>query len=80
VLLKGVNDNPQTLINLSNRLWQIGVLPYYLHTLDKVSGCEDYLVDDKTARKIYQIMQENLSGYLLPKLVRDEGKKYKTIL
>lgn len=80
VLLKGVNDSANTLIDLSNNLWNISILPYYLHTLDKVSGCEDYLVSDKVAKQIHQIMQENLSGYLVPKLVRDENKKYKTII
>lgn len=78
VLLRGVNDNTKTLINLSNKLWEIGILPYYLHLLDKVSGTEDYLVDDKKAKKIHLSMQENLSGYLVPKLVRDNGEKYKT--
>jgi EF-P beta-lysylation protein EpmB len=78
VLLKGVNDTTNTLIQLSNDLWDIGILPYYLHMLDKVSGCEDYAVDDMQARSIYLEMQKQLSGYLVPRLVRDENKEFKT--
>ena len=37
VLLKGVNDNADTLADLSRALFDAGVLPYYLHVLDKVS-------------------------------------------
>ena len=39
VLLRGVNDNAQTLANLSNALFDAGVMPYYLHVLDKATGC-----------------------------------------
>jgi EF-P beta-lysylation protein EpmB len=79
VVLKGVNDNSQDLIELSNKLWEVGILPYYLNMLDKVSGSEDYFVSDDEVFKIYKNMQKNLSGYLLPKLVRDDGSNSKTI-
>jgi L-lysine 2,3-aminomutase len=38
VLLRGVNDNAQTLADLSNALFNAGVMPYYLHVLDRVQG------------------------------------------
>jgi EF-P beta-lysylation protein EpmB len=79
VILKGVNDNSDTLIKLSNKLWEIGILPYYLNMLDKVSQSEDYFVSDKNVFEIYKKMQKNLSGYLLPRLVRDDGASEKTL-
>ncbi|HBL7318801.1 TPA: EF-P beta-lysylation protein EpmB, partial [Escherichia coli] len=55
VLLRGVNDNAQTLANLSNALFDAGVMPYYLHVLDKVQGAAHFMVSDDEAR---QIMRE----------------------
>ncbi|MBL2055837.1 EF-P beta-lysylation protein EpmB, partial [Klebsiella pneumoniae] len=40
VLLKGVNDSAQTLTDLSYRLFEARVMPYYLHVLDKVKGAQ----------------------------------------
>jgi L-lysine 2,3-aminomutase len=42
VLLRGVNDNANTLADLSNALFDAGVMPYYLHVLDKVQGRRIY--------------------------------------
>ena len=78
VLLVGVNDNKQTLINLSQQLFVHGILPYYLHQLDKVIGAEHFLVTDKKAQELHQALKDNLSGYLVPKLVRDDGDSAKT--
>lgn len=80
VLLKGVNDHVSCLKNLSLALHKIGILPYYLHMLDKVSGAENYFIDDAVAISLHQQLQTCLSGYLVPKLVRDSGKKSKTWL
>lgn len=78
VLLKGVNDNLPVLTELSNSLFALGILPYYLHLLDKVSGAQKFWVDDKRAKQIHLQLQKNLSGYLVPKLVRDENLATKT--
>lgn len=78
VLLKGVNDNATILGTLSQRLFDLGILPYYLHLLDKVSGAQRFLVSDKYALAIHQQLKQNLSGYLVPKLVRDENLSTKT--
>ena len=78
VLLKGVNDDLGTLERLSLKLFDIGILPYYLHMLDKVKGAEHFLISDKRAIQLHQDLKGSLSGYLVPKLVRDENLKSKT--
>ena len=80
VLLKGVNDDIDSLKSLSLKLFSIGILPYYLHMLDKVSGAENYLVTDEKALQLHQQLQSQLSGYLVPRLVRDEDKPSKSWL
>ena len=81
VLLKGVNDSVQTLVNLSESLFDCGVLPYYLHVLDKVAGAAHFDLPTEKALGIYQQLQARLPGYLLPRLAREEpGKSSKTLL
>jgi len=79
VLLAGVNDNSETLLRLSERLFECGVMPYYLHLLDRVSGSAHFEVDESDARQLLYQLSANLPGYLVPKLVREiAGKKSKT--
>ncbi len=79
VLLKGINDNIQTLARLSRKLFQQGVLPYYLHLLDKVEGSAHFDTTLKDAKQIYKNLQTILPGYLVPKLVQEiAGEKNKT--
>ncbi|RXJ68699.1 EF-P beta-lysylation protein EpmB [Veronia nyctiphanis] len=81
VLLKDINDSVDALAALSNRLFDAGILPYYLHVLDKVSGAAHFLVDDKAARKLMAGLVEEVSGYLVPTLTREiGGRKSKTPL
>lgn len=81
VLLKGVNDNAQTLADLSEQLFDYGVLPYYLHVLDKVAGAAHFDMSIAQARAIYQELQALVPGYLLPRLAReDSGMPSKTLL
>jgi EF-P beta-lysylation protein EpmB len=80
VLLNKVNDDLDSLKLLSLKLFEIGILPYYLHMLDKVSGAENYYVRDEKAVQLHKQLQAQLSGYLVPKLVRDLGEKSKTWL
>ena len=72
VLLKGVNDNAPVLAELSERLFQCHVLPYYLHMLDPVAGAAHFRVDDDRARAIMRELRRRLPGYLVPRLVREE--------
>ncbi|OZI14740.1 EF-P beta-lysylation protein EpmB [Sodalis-like symbiont of Philaenus spumarius] len=73
VLLRGVNDNADTLAVLSEALFAAGILPYYLHVLDRVQGATHFMVDDKQAREIIQQLLEKVSGYLVPRLAREIG-------
>ena len=73
VLLRGVNDNANTLADLSNALFDAGVMPYYLHVLDKVQGAAHFLVSDEEARAIVRELLTLVSGYLVPKLAREIG-------
>ncbi|WP_100551472.1 EF-P beta-lysylation protein EpmB [Caedibacter taeniospiralis] len=70
-LLKGVNDNAEVLKALSERLFEAGVLPYYLHVLDKVKGVQHFDVDEEKAKAIHHELKAITSGYLVPKLVRE---------
>src|SRR3990167_2089380 len=72
VLLKGVNDNAESLAVLSEKLFSYGILPYYLHLLDKVAGAQHFAVAEDKAKKIYKALQKKLPGYLVPRLVKEE--------
>lgn len=73
VLLKGVNDNSKEQIALSEALFNIGVLPYYLHLLDKVKGAAHFDVDVESAQILMRELIKRLPGYLVPKLVTEIG-------
>lgn len=81
VLLHGVNDSAQVLADLSYRLFDAGVMPYYLHVLDKVKGAHHFDLDPDLINTIYTELLASLPGYLVPKLVREiAGEKNKTPL
>ncbi len=71
VLLRGVNDNVDVLAELSRRLFDVGVLPYYLHVLDRVRGTAQFSVPDERAQALVGELASRLSGYLVPRLVRE---------
>lgn len=71
VLLRGVNDDAGTLASLSEGLFAAGVLPYYLHQLDRVAGTAHFEVDDVRAAALLDTLRERLPGYLVPRLVRE---------
>ena len=71
VLLRGVNDDADVLAALSERLFAAGVLPYYLHQLDKVQGAAHFEVDDARAVALIDALRAQLPGYLVPRLVRE---------
>lgn len=73
VLLRGVNDNAQTLADLSNALFDASVMPYYLHVLDRVQGAAHFMVSDEEARQIMRELLTLVSGYMVPKLAREIG-------
>lgn len=71
VLLRGVNDDVDVLAELSRRLFDAGVLPYYLHVLDRVRGAAHFAIPDGEARALAGKLAARLSGYLVPRLVRE---------
>lgn len=71
VLLAGVNDDAKVLADLSRALLKFGVLPYYLHLLDKVDGAAHFAVADDKAQAIKAQLLATLPGYLVPRLVRE---------
>jgi EF-P beta-lysylation protein EpmB len=73
VLLRGINDDAGILADLSERMFAAGVLPYYLHQLDRVQGTAHFEVDDARALTLMDALRARLPGYLVPKLVREMG-------
>jgi len=73
VLLKDINDNTQQLCALSEKLFTFGILPYYLHLLDKVTGTAHFEVKQANAIVMMDQMKKQLPGYLVPKLVREQA-------
>lgn len=73
VLLKGVNDNIAVLSELSEQLFSHGVIPYYLHLLDKANGTGHFDVNEATAVALIKQLQTALPGYLVPRLVKEQA-------
>jgi L-lysine 2,3-aminomutase len=71
VLLAGVNDDVAALADLSRALLEQGVLPYYLHLLDRVAGAAHFEVSEARARSLVRAAMAELPGYLVPRLVRE---------
>lgn len=81
VLLRGVNDRLETLQQLSERLFECGVLPYYLHQLDRVSGSQHFEVPQTEGMKLIEQLRNSLPGYLVPRYVQEiPDRMAKTIL
>ncbi|MFQ5661246.1 MAG: EF-P beta-lysylation protein EpmB [Gammaproteobacteria bacterium] len=78
VLLRDINDQAAVLAELHERLFECGVLPYYLHSLDPVAGAAHFDVPMDEARAIMDELRARLPGYLVPRLVRETpGAPYK---
>jgi EF-P beta-lysylation protein EpmB len=73
VLLKGVNDNVEVLCELSEQLFSHGIIPYYLHLLDKATGTGHFEVSETAALALIRQVQAALPGYLVPKLVKEQA-------
>ncbi len=81
VLLKGVNDALPALMSLCERVFELGVLPYYLFTLDRVSGAAHFEVTETAAKQLFRQLQSTLPGYLVPKLAKEiAGEPSKTLI
>jgi L-lysine 2,3-aminomutase len=73
VLLKDVNDDTGILMDLSEALFSHGVIPYYLHLLDKATGTGHFEVPESEALQLITQVQARLPGYLVPKLVKERA-------
>lgn len=71
VLLKGVNDELDVLKALCEKLVDHGILPYYLHQLDRVQGAAHFEVSEEKGRELIQELAKSLPGYAVPKYVRE---------
>ncbi|MDO5565227.1 MAG: KamA family radical SAM protein [Planctomycetia bacterium] len=81
VLLRGVNDSADILFDLFEKLSQNRVLPYYLHQLDRVEGAAAFEVNEETGREIIRELRRRLSGYAVPRYVREiPGESNKVVL
>lgn len=81
VLLKGVNDAEEVLLELFEKLIDEGISPYYLHQLDRVKGAHHFEVDEKRGHALIQYLERHLPGYAVPKYVREmAGEPSKTRL
>lgn len=81
VLLRGVNDDLETLLELSQRLIDLRVMPYYLHQLDRVAGAAHFEVPAVRGVELIRAMRARLPGYAVPRYVTEEaGKENKTVL
>ena len=81
VLLAGVNDNLEALEALCRRLINLGVMPYYLHQLDRVSGTAHFETDRKRGRQLIEQLAARLPGYGVPRFVEEvPGRSSKTPL
>ncbi len=79
VLLKDVNDSVNAQCKLNESLFASGVLPYYLHLLDRVQGAEHFDLPETTAISLMNVVRQRLPGFLVPQLVREiAGEAYKT--
>jgi EF-P beta-lysylation protein EpmB len=79
VLLAGINDRVEVLAELSRRLVDLGVQPYYLHQLDRVRGAAHFWVDVERGRWLVEQLRERLPGYAVPRYVVERaGEKSKT--
>jgi len=81
VLLQGVNDHAETLIDLSRVLVDHRIQPYYLHQLDRVRGAAHFEVPIERGLQLVEAMRAVLPGYAVPTYVREEaGRDGKTPL
>lgn len=81
VLLKGVNDHFETLKSLYEKAISHGIIPYYLHQLDPVSGAAHFAVESSIGVNLIEKLRSNLPGYAVPRFVAEvPGALHKTPL
>jgi lysine 2,3-aminomutase len=71
VLLRGVNDDTETLTQLFKTLTNIRVVPYYLHQLDFARGTNHFRVPIEKGIELMRELQGDVTGIALPRYMLD---------
>jgi len=71
VLLKGVNDNVETMKELVHRLLLMRVRPYYLYQCDPISGSAHFRTSVAKGLEIIEGLRGHTTGYAVPNYVID---------
>lgn len=71
VLLKGVNDSVQTLMELYHRLLKVRIKPYYLFQCDPISGSAHFRTTVDEGKELIRGLRGFTSGYAIPQYVID---------
>nr|WP_244959800.1 EF-P beta-lysylation protein EpmB [Marinomonas primoryensis] len=80
VLLKGINDTVDAQVNLSEAVFDAGILPYYMFTLDPVEGAAHFDISIEDAQRLMGKVAAELPGYLVPRLAKEiPGKPAKSV-
>lgn len=78
VLLRGINDDEEVLVSLNERLINLGVIPYYLHQLDRVAGAAHFEVPKTRGLDLMAKLRRRLPGYAVPEYVEEiRGEAHK---
>jgi lysine 2,3-aminomutase len=71
VLLKGINDDPEIIKTLMQRLLSIRVRPYYLFQADLVKGTSHFWTPLENGIDIMATLQGHISGLCIPRFMID---------
>lgn len=71
VLLRGINDHVDVLVDLCERLVDLRVMPYYLHQLDRVAGAAHFEVSASRGKELVEKLRGRLPGYAVPRYVSE---------
>lgn len=74
VLLNGINNSSQELVQLFNKITECHFNPYYLHHPDKVKGAMHFHLSLEEGRRIYAKLRSQISGWAIPHYVIDNEK------
>lgn len=81
VLLRGVNDTLDVQKALQEHFVENGIIPYYLHQLDRTQGTAHFEVSQEEGVALIEQLRESLPGYAVPRFVAEiPGRPSKTLL
>ncbi len=71
VLLRGVNDDPETLIELTKKLGRVNIQPYYVYSCDMVLGTEHFRVRVPEMQRLEREVRGATAGFNTPLFIVD---------